>query len=98
MKAATKAEKDRMAAISRMPCIVCLLYFYAESPANVHHMMDTGRRRGHKFTIPLCHPHHQGGDNNAVVVSIHPHRAEFLRRYGSEDFLLQETNKRINNY
>ena len=98
MKAATKSEKERMAAISRTPCIVCLIHFFVESPAEVHHLMDTGRRRGHKFTIPLCVPHHREGLNTLHTVSVHPYKKEFNNRYGSDDFLLDETNKIIMEY
>jgi len=98
MKAATKEEKKRMAQISRCPCIVCFIHFNQMTMAEVHHLVDTGRRRGHKFTIPLCVPHHREGFNNKVVVSTHPYKAEFNRRYGSDDYLLEETNKIIDNY
>jgi len=98
MKVASKAEKDRMAALSRAPCIVCYLMFNTESPAEVHHLVEARVRLGHKFTIPLCFPHHRQGLNTPACVSIHPYKAEFVRRYGSELFLLEETNKLIEVY
>jgi len=97
-KPANKAEKERMAVISACPCIVCFLHYGIEKPAEVHHLVDTGRRRGHKYTIPLCVPHHREGFNNKEVVSVHPYKAEFNRRYGTDDYLLEETNKIIMNY
>jgi len=97
-KQANKADKERMNAIAQMPCIVCLLYFNAETPAGVHHLVEAGRRLGHQFTIPLCHPHHGAEIRSAVLVSRHPYKAEFERRYGTEAFLLEETNKLIKVY
>ena len=29
-------------------------------PADVHHLLSGGRRRGHSYTIPLCPWHHRG--------------------------------------
>ena len=98
MKAATKAEKQRMATISRTPCIVCFLYLDMDTPAEVHHLIDTGRRLGHNDTIPLCFPHHREGTECEQYVSVHPFNKEFHARYGSNSFLLEETNKIIMEY
>jgi len=98
MKAATKEEKERMAQLSMVPCIVCYLYLGVETPAEVHHATENGRRRGHKHTYPLCFPHHRKGDNCESHVSRHPFEAEFINRYGTEDYLIEETNKIIMNY
>mgnify|MGYP001822844332 CR=1 FL=1 len=87
-----------MDALSRMPCIVCLLHYNADTPGEVHHIVEGGRRMGHKYTFTLCNLHHGAGVRNDSVVSRHPYKAEFERRYGSEYYLLEETNKRINEY
>lgn len=97
-KAPNKAEKDRMNKISQMPCVVCLIHKDVETPASVHHILDTGRRKGHMFTIPLCFAHHQSGVNNSLYTSRHPFKKEFELRYGREEYLLSETNKRIDGY
>ena len=93
-----KADRDRLEKIAQTPCIVCLLYLSAETPAEVHHLVEAGRRKGHQFTIPLCHIHHRAGVIWTLAVSRHPYKAEFERRYGTEAFLLEETNKLIKVY
>lgn len=94
----TKAEKDRMNQLSQVPCVVCLLMFNVESPAEVHHILDGNRRKGHEFTISLCFAHHRQGLNTPACVSRHPYKKEFERRYGTEQVLLEETNKIIGCY
>ena len=64
-------------------CIVCReegIY----SPPDIHHIHRNGRRVDDLHTIPLCPAHHRLGYNTPRVVSRHPYKAEFERRYGSE--------------
>lgn len=75
----TRAEKDWMDSISQFPCCVC-----GAKPVAVHHILSGGRRIGHHMTLPLCGLHHASGRNDAEVVSRHPWRKEFERRYGKE--------------
>lgn len=91
----TKAEQQWMDAITDLGCIVCLMADRGYVPPCVHHMLRGGRRIGHLSTIPLCHLHHQGGMNTPMYVSRHPFKREFERRYGSEEFLLKETRRRV---
>ncbi len=41
-------------------------------------------------TIPLCYRHHREGVNNDMYVSRHPYKTEFVKRYGTEEELLQK--------
>jgi len=59
-KAATVAERARMAAISESGCICCLLAAGKTGPAEVHHLTSAGRRKGHQHTIGACPYHHRG--------------------------------------
>lgn len=91
---ATKAERQWLDTISRMGCVVCILQGLGPSPAEPHHLLrKSGRRMGHLFTIPLCPPHHRLGRNDEEVVSRHPYRVEFERRYGTETQLLEQTQE-----
>lgn len=92
----TKAEKQWMALITRLGCIVCWLFHLVFSPPIVHHMLSGGRRRGHLFTLPLCEKHHASGLNNEECVSRHPWRKEFESRYGTEEELLEKTKQMVN--
>lgn len=92
MKAPTVAEQAWMDAIVRLGCVVCWLAGYPRTPACVHHMLNkAGRRRGHKWTIPLCEPgHHKDGDG-VKKISRHPWKARFVKAYGTEDDLYAAT-------
>jgi hypothetical protein len=80
-----------MDAICQLGCIVCHLFLGVFSPAEPHHMLSGGRRRGHFFTIPLCFLHHRSGRNDEEVVSRDQNQRRFEKRYGTEDSLLAET-------
>ena len=90
----TKADSARLAAISDMSCIVCRQEGY-DTPAEPHHLVQAGRRLGHQYTVPLCFNHHRSGLRTAEVVSRHPHKTEFERRYGSEQTLLDIVNMEL---
>ena len=85
----TKAERAWMDAISQLPCCVC-----GSGPVHVHHILSGGRRIGHLSTIPLCFNCHASGRNDEQVVSRHPWKREFEKRYGTEQQLLERVRAR----
>lgn len=58
--APTKAERERFAALRELGCICCRMRGLRHWPVEIHHLLSGNRRRGHKFTIPLCDFHHRG--------------------------------------
>ena len=89
-----KADKQRYQKLADLGCICCLIYEGVWSPIDVHHI--NGRTgNGNQETIGLCFHHHREGSNCKEYVSRHPWLTEFESRYGTEDFLLEETNKLI---
>ena len=76
-------------------CIVCRLFLRVFSPAECHHMLRGGRRRGHLFTLPLCMVHHRGGRDDAEIVSRDQSQRRFEARYGTEDSLLGKTREMV---
>ena len=79
----TKAE--HMQQVQALGCIVCR-HNGMETPAEVHHLTEGGRRLGHMHVIPLCPAHHRGD------VGIHGMgRKAFEREYGTQKDLLAET-------
>lgn len=69
-KPATKAEKEFMAKVKSMPCIICQPFYFGIYGGNglieggpwrseFDHMVD-GYRLGHMFGLPLCKLHHEG--------------------------------------
>jgi len=90
MKKPTKAEQKHMDAVRELGCICCRLDLGVFSPAAIHHVLDTGRRKGHFYVLPLCGLHHQGGNDNEMYTSRHPFLDRFERRYGTEESLLKK--------
>lgn len=69
-KPATKAEKEHMALVKTLPCVVCFLDLYdvmiehkkynplqGYSNSEYDHLVD-GYRLGHMYGLPLCTNHH----------------------------------------
>jgi hypothetical protein len=101
-KPPTKAESERMEKLSRMGCIVTRLCFGAYKDADVHHITSGGRRLGHMSTIPLSPWYHRAvPDSNMTPQlmrefygpSLAESKAEFEARFGTEAYLLEQTNK-----
>lgn len=80
----TKAEKDYLGRIQSLGCIIC------GSPASIHHVRRYGEKRKHENATPLCYYHHQGAEGIH-----HLGKREWERRYMSQDELLAETRRRL---
>ena len=90
-RAMTKVEKKWMQSVAELGCIVCLEAGFGYVPCCVHHILESGRRKGHLHTIGLCPGHHASGLNTEEVVSRHPWLKEFEKRYGTEKELWKKT-------
>ena len=61
IKPATREEKRRFEAIVEIGCICCIHDGHEPiRPAEVHHLLDGGVRRGHSLSIANCSWHHRG--------------------------------------
>lgn len=88
-KGAPTAEESRwMGAIVAYGCIACRLDGMAPRPTAVHHILRGGQRIGHRYTLPLCDPGHHKDGQAFGLVSRHPWKARFEKRYGTEHELL----------
>ena len=90
-----KIEKRWLDAITQLGCIVCLLFEKFYSPAEPHHLLSGGRRRGHLYSIPLCPGHHRFGLNDDRATSRDQCRRRFEARYGTEESLLARTRELV---
>ena len=86
----TADEKRHMDRIAQLPCIVCYLQGLGASPSEIHHLSGKTAEGAHFKIIPLCFLHHRSGENT-LWVSRHPYKSQFERRYGTEQYLLEET-------
>lgn len=91
----TKKEKAWMDAITQLGCIVCVITGKGETPAEPHHMLSGGRRKGHLYTIPLCPTHHRSGRNDDEVVSRDQNQRRFEAEYGTEADLLKRVQQMV---
>lgn len=85
----TAEEKRHMARVGQLTCIVCTLQNLGDTPAALHHIDGRTKEGAHYQVIPLCSLHHQNG---GYGVALHAGKAEFELCYGSESYLLQQTN------
>ena len=88
--------------VSRMGCVVCRLSFGSYVDGEVQHLTAGGRRLGHHATINLCPWHHRGATTNGMSQdymkqiygpSFAKSRKEFEAAFGSEEQLLEQTNR-----
>lgn len=86
---------DRLDKLVKLGCIVCKLKFGVYSPPEIHHLragMGMGMRNDDDHAIPLCMYHHRLG---GYGVAIHAGQKFFESNYGTEEELLEETNRLI---
>lgn len=104
----TAEQQARFQHIRAIGCIASLLDGRAGVAPEVHHLNQGGyhggKRRGHDYTIGLSRWHHQGippegmNEREARVLcgpSYKLHKMAFRARYGTDDQLLETTNKLI---
>ncbi len=60
--------------------------------AHAHHLLSAGKRISHAHTIPLCPECHVGKD------SIHGRKKWFREKYGTDEELLAETDKHVEEF
>lgn len=98
----TKANKVRIDGFRNIGCIVTRLYFEDYADYDCHHITDCGRRMGNAFVIPLSPWYHRavppsGMTERRAYLELGPtlekHKKEFIGRFGSEIYLLEQTNK-----
>ena len=84
--------------IVQIGCIVCRNDLDTYTPASFHHIHGPDKLIiGPDIGIPLCWHHHQSGINRPELVSRHPWKREFERRYGAEAELYEQVLRLIDN-
>lgn len=56
---------------------------------SVHHQRGRVHKLAHYFVLPLCAGHHQDGTGAHWMVAVHPDKARFEDRYGTQESLLR---------
>ncbi len=85
----TKAEQEFMTSVSSIGCIACLLEGRFMQEVSIHHIDGRTTPGAHFEVLPLCAGHHQDGTGLPGLIAVHPWKARFEQRYGSQGDLLQ---------
>ena len=91
-KRPNKIERERLQAIADLPCYACF-QDGREVQAEIHHIRKhtgMGLRPSHFDTLPLCSGHHRTNK-----ISVHLGKREFVKRYGTEQEILEKVNREI---
>lgn len=56
---------------------------------SVHHQRGRVHTLAHYFVLPLCAGHHQAGTGASWMTAVHPDKARFELRYGTQGNLLR---------
>lgn len=103
-KSANKAERDRWDSFRHVGCIVTRLFHQSYAEYDVHHLVEGGRRLGHRYTIPLSPWFHRGIPPEFMTArqaelelgpSFALNKKAFIERFGTERQLLDEVNEMI---
>ena len=84
----TRAEKKYWDLLAQeVGCIACRLDGNINTHVSVHHCHGRTKQGAHMQVLPLCGSHHQTGGED--VPSIHPWKARFEQKYGTQEELMQ---------
>jgi hypothetical protein len=87
----TKAEKKQWDRIAALGCIACLQDGIFNDYVSIHHVDGRTKAGCHKKVLALCGSHHQTGGQEAPA--IHPYKAQFEAKYGTQLELMEKTAK-----
>ncbi len=89
------SSKERFRKLVDLGCIVCHMHFGIYTFPAIHHLTGikyraTGKKATDEHTIGLCPLHHQYGTTDKPAIHTQP--KAFIERYGTQEYLLEETN------
>lgn len=87
----TAEEARFMDAIAQLGCVACRKDGWHNPDVSIHHIDGRTKPGAHLLVLPLCAGHHQDGTGpNATLIAVHPYKARFEARYGTQRELLAE--------
>ena len=102
-KPPTKYERERMSRFLDVGCVACWLKGLRTEP-QCHHLLSGGKRRGHRYTVPLCPWHHEGIPFGTLTIlemddqfgpSLAHTPRRFTEAFGDDDSLLELTDQLV---
>ena len=98
MKGRTPNAEERrfMDAIASLGCLACAKDGNVNPWISLHHIDGRTKPDAHLRVIPLCAGHHQQGTGeDKSMIAVHPYKAGFERRYGSQMDLLADAKAQL---
>lgn len=90
-RAPTAMEAWFMDRMGTLPCICCLKDGWENREISLHHIDGRTKPGAHFLVLALCAGHHQDGTGpNPSLIAVHPYKARFEARYGTQMDLLAE--------
>jgi hypothetical protein len=94
----TAEEARFMDAIAGLGCIACRKDGIENPWGSIHHIDGRTKPGAHFLVLFLCAGHHQAGTGeNKTLIAVHPDKARFEARYGTQRELLAECISLIEN-
>lgn len=88
-RAVTPAEKLLWDRLAQLGCVACLKDGQFNPHVSIHHVDGRTKPGCHLLVLALCAPHHQHDDTDpAGRIGVHPNKARFEARYGSQADLM----------
>ena len=90
----TKSEKEYHDKVASLGCIACRIDGYHNPLVSIHHTAGRTKKGAHMQVLGLCAGHHQDGTgNDKSMIAVHPYKARFQQKYGSQQSLIEKTNQ-----
>lgn len=88
-RAVTPAEKLMWDRLAQLGCVACLKDGQFNPHVSIHHVDGRTKPGCHQLVLALCAQHHQHDDTDpAGRIGVHPNKARFEARYGSQAELM----------
>lgn len=87
-RAVSPDEKILWSQLAELGCVACMKDGRFNPHVSIHHIAGRTAPGCHLQVLALCGPHHQ--DDGSGAIAVHPWKARFEHRYGSQTDLLAE--------
>ena len=90
-RAVTAAEKLLWTRLAALGCVACKKDGNFNTHVSIHHVDGRTKPGCHQLVLPLCAGHHQDGTGeDKTLIAVHPWKARFEARYGTQAELMDE--------
>ena len=90
-RAVTAAEKLMWSRLAALGCVACKKDGNFNTHVSIHHVDGRTKPGCHQLVLPLCAGHHQDGTGeDKALIAVHPWKARFEARYGTQAELMAE--------